>query len=134
MSASHRTTEITATADAAVAINKFVKLVHPGAASYEPGTHYVEQSAAAGTANVPFGVSASAATAADKAVRVVKDGVALVKLGGTVTPGMPLKSDANGDAVDGSGNSAWVGGFALEDGVDDDVILIEVRPCFGNYA
>lgn len=122
-----RTWEETFTADAAVAINKIVKLVSPGSASYEPGAGYVEVSAAAGTANIPFGVSANAATAADQAVRVVTGGVALVKLGGTVAPGDPIKSDASGDGVKAT-SAGYVIGYALEDGVDDDIIKVWVQP------
>ncbi len=124
--------ERTFNADAAIAINLIVKLVSPGSASFEPGEGYVELCGAAGTSNVPVGVSHSAAAAADDPIRVVWLGEALVTCGGTVAPGDPIESDSAGKAVKATGNSSFLIGYALEDGTTGKVIKMIVNPSFVN--
>ena len=123
-----RTIEMTLNADAAISKNHIVKLVSPGAASYEPGSGYVEQSAAAGSTNIPFGVAHIAAAAADDPVRVVAFGEAYIMAGGTFAPGDPLKSDSSGHAVKATSTGQNIVGFALQDGASGKVSKMFVRP------
>lgn len=63
---------------------------------------------------------------------VVHSGQTEIVLGGNVTRGAPLTSDANGAAVvsaPAAGANARVGGFAMASGVAGDIIPIFVQPC-----
>uniref|UniRef100_A0A6M3IPL0 PAS domain-containing protein n=1 Tax=viral metagenome TaxID=1070528 RepID=A0A6M3IPL0_9ZZZZ len=119
---------VTGIADAAIAKNKVVKLVSPSAISREPSDYAIEISGAAGSTNIPFGVSHEAAAAADDPISVVVYGRALVMAGGTVAPGDPVKSDANGDVVKATGSAQNLVGYSTEDAVDNDIVAIFVNP------
>lgn len=69
--------------------------------------------------------------AAGQTATVQIAGVARVKLGGTVTAGDPITSDASGQGVTAApvaGVNAYVVGFALESGVSGDLIDVTVTP------
>jgi len=73
------------------------------------------------------GVFQHTTSAAAEEVRVMLDGISRVKLGGTVTRGGPITSDANGKGVaaaPGAGANANIIGRALAPGVADDVIPV----------
>ena len=78
------------------------------------------------------GVSAATITApSGQRVDVVKDGIAQVKLGGTVARGDPVTSDATGQGVaaaPGAGVNARIIGFAEVSGVSGDVIPVHIAP------
>lgn len=120
-------------ADAAIAKNKIVKLVDPGAGAGSPA---IEISGAAGTGHIPYGVSHDAAAAAGDVIPVTRarGNTAYVTLGGTVAQGDPLESDASGDAIKAAGASSYIVGWALEAGVDTDIIKMEVDPQFITLA
>lgn len=62
---------------------------------------------------------------------VVKDGIAQVKLGGTVVRGDPITSDATGQGVaaaPGVGVNARIIGFAEVSGVAGDVVPVQLSP------
>lgn len=64
-------------------------------------------------------------------VDVVKDGIAQVKLGGVVTRGDPITSDATGQGVaaaPGAGVNARIIGFAEVSGANGDIIPVHVVP------
>lgn len=63
---------------------------------------------------------------------VVHSGQTEIVLGGPVTRGGPLTSDANGAAIaaaPAAGANARVGAFALASGVAGDIIPVLVQPC-----
>lgn len=65
-------------------------------------------------------------------VDVVHAGITEILLGGTVTRGQPLTSDAAGAAVaaaPAAGVNNRIGAFALESGVAGDIIPALVQPC-----
>lgn len=68
-----------------------------------------------------IGVLYSDPAAAGRAAQVAISGVVKITLGGTVTAGMKLQSDASGDAIEAA-SSDHVLATALTDGVDGDVI------------
>lgn len=77
------------------------------------------------------GVFQHTTTAAGQEVRVMLDGISRVKLGGTVTRGGLLTSDANGKAVAigaVAGTNYAVIGRALASGVADDIIPVLIAP------
>lgn len=77
------------------------------------------------------GIDTSVSYADGDRVDVHKVGIALVKLGGTVTRGAWLTSDANGKAVAVSivaGTPVYCIGQAEISGVDGDVIPVDIRP------
>ncbi len=77
------------------------------------------------------GVFQHTTTAAGQEVRVMLDGISRVKLGGTVTRGGLLTSDANGKAVAigaVAGTNYAVIGRALASGVADDIIPVLISP------
>lgn len=98
-----------------------------------------------------IGVSTDIDAAINERVDVIHDGTAHVRLGGAVTRGDMLMSDAAGkavvavrhthventaaayvqNAVTQAGNNVRVIGYALQSGVLDDVILVKVQPSFG---
>lgn len=77
------------------------------------------------------GVFQHTTTAAGQEVRVMLDGISRVKLGGTVTRGVLLTSDANGKAVAigaVGGTNYVVIGRAMASGVADDIIPVLIAP------
>lgn len=103
-------------AEAAVLANRIVKF---GAADGQ-----VVQAAAA--ADLLIGVASRGFDAAlGERIDIMTHGIAEVKLGGAVTRGQPVTSDANGKGVvaaPAAGANARVVGIALASGVLDDVI------------
>ncbi len=78
------------------------------------------------------GVFQHTTTTAGEEVRVMLDGISRVVLGGTVTRGNYLTSDANGKAVataPGAGVNAYVIGQALASGVAGDIIPLRIEIC-----
>lgn len=78
-----------------------------------------------------IGVFQHTTTAAGEEVRVMMDGISRVKLGGTVTRGGLLTSDANGKAVAigaVAGTNYATIGRALASGVADDIIPVLLSP------
>ncbi len=76
------------------------------------------------------GVFQHTTSAAGDEVRVMLDGISRVVLGGTVTRGNYLTSDANGKAVTaapGAGVNAYVIGQALASGVVGDIIPVHIE-------
>jgi Uncharacterized conserved protein (DUF2190) len=64
-------------------------------------------------------------------VRVMLDGITKIKLGGTVTRGQPLTSDATGQgiaAAPAAGTNARIIGIAMASGVSLDVITMLISP------
>lgn len=62
--------------------------------------------------------------AANKHGTVALNGIAKVKLGGTVSEGDPLCSDANGKGIVSTAAGEYIFGRALEDGVSGDIIRV----------
>lgn len=58
---------------------------------------------------------------------VIRSGVALVKLGGSVSAGARITSDSSGKGVTASSGN-FVAGVALADGVSNDLIPVLVTP------
>jgi hypothetical protein len=110
----------TYTAEATLGPCLFVK---PGAADYGalPG---------AGATDKIFGISVPNVSAASgDPVDVIHEGIADLKLGGTVTRGDLLVSDASGQGVTAAptaGNNARYGAVALVSGVSGDIIPVKV--------
>lgn len=76
------------------------------------------------------GVFQHTTSAAGDEVRVMLDGITRVVLGGTVTRGNYITSDANGKAVaaaPGAGVNAYVIGQALASGVAGDIIPVLLK-------
>lgn len=88
--------------------------------------------ATASDAVVPaFGVSGQLDTVAGEMCDVILGGLAQLKLGGTVTAGAPIMSDANGAGIAAAAAASAtrrVVGFALEPGVSGDIIWVNVAP------
>lgn len=64
-------------------------------------------------------------------VRVMLDGITKIKLGGTVTRGQPLTSDATGQGVvaaPAAGTNVRIIGIAMASGVSGDVITMLISP------
>ena len=108
-------------AEAAIAANVIVK---PGAADYGA-------LAAAAVSDKSFGISTEIAAASGERVDVVHEGIADLKLGGTVTRGDLLTSDASGQGVTAApaaGTNNRVVGVALVSGVSGDIIPVLIQP------
>lgn len=75
---------------------------------------------ASAAADKLLGVSCEAAAAANDAVDVVVEGVAVVDYGGTIAVGDALTSDADGKAIATTTNADRVIGFAEAAGVTGD--------------
>ena len=104
-------------AEAAIAGNRIVKF---GAADYG-----VIQGAAA--TDLLIGVSTRLDATTGERIDVVHEGIADVKLGGTVTRGQRITSDATGQGVaaaPAAGTNNGVVGMALTSGVSGDVIPV----------
>ena len=85
---------------------------------------------AAATDNV-VGVFQHATTAAGEEVRVMLSGVSRVKIGGTVTRGDLIGSDASGQGVTvapAAGTNNRIVGVALASGVSGDIIPVLIAP------
>jgi hypothetical protein len=103
-------------AEAAVLANRIVKF----------GTADGQVVQAAAAADLLIGVASRDFDAAiGERIDVMTHGIAAVKLGGAVTRGQPVTSDANGKgiaAAPAAGANARVVGIAMASGVLDDVI------------
>lgn len=109
------------TADAAVPARRIVKF---GSADH----HVVVASAAT---DLLIGVSELGCTAADDRLDIIKDDIALIEYGGTITRGQPLTSDAVGRAVvaaPGAGSNVRIIGFAEVSGVIGDIGEVFIAP------
>lgn len=111
--------------DATAAVNPY-RFVKPGANDYE-----VIQAAAATDliigATMELGVSANDITKGKTRLDVMHIGIAEIELGGNVTRGQKLTSDANGKGVaaaPGAGTNNSIGGTALVSGVSGDIIPV----------
>jgi hypothetical protein len=70
-------------------------------------------------------VALNAATAAGQAVTVAYDGRVMVKAAGNITRGAAVASDASGEAV-AAASTDIILGYALEAGVDNQIITVEL--------
>ena len=89
----------------------------------------VAEAAAATTPAI--GVSGPLGAALGEMCDAILGGLAQLKLGGTVTAGAPIMSDASGAGIAAVAQAATtrrVVGFALEPGVSGDVIWVNVNP------
>ena len=80
-----------------------------------------------------FGISITEGAAIGGRLDVHMIGIADLELGGTVSFGDPLTSDANGKGIELSStvlsaSSARCGGIALQDGVSGDIIKVAIGP------
>lgn len=108
-------------AEAAVTANRIVK--------FGTADNQVVQAAAVGDKSI--GVTTALDTDIGDQCDVVKVGPAEVRLGGTVTRGDRLTSDANGKAVaaaPGAGTNNYIVAIADASGVLDDIIPCTVLP------
>lgn len=107
-------------AEGAIAPNIFIK---PGAADYGV-------LAASAVSSLIIGVSVDLITVASgESVDVIHEGIANLKLGGTVTRGDKLTSDASGygvTAAPAAGTNNQIGAVALVSGVSGDIIPVLV--------
>jgi len=110
---------------ATAAVNPY-RFVKPGANDYE-----VIQAAAATDliigATMELGVSADDITKGKNRLDVMHIGIAEIELGGNVTRGQKLTSDASGKGVaaaPGAGTNNSIGGTALVSGVAGDTIPV----------
>jgi hypothetical protein len=107
------------TAEAAISANRFVK---PGAADYGVVT------AAAATDKI-IGITTEIDAATGERTDVVLEGIADLKLGGTVARGDMLTSDATGQgitATPAAGANVRIGAMAMISGVIGDVIPAKI--------
>lgn len=107
------------TAEGAISANRFVKV---GAADYG-----VLQAAA--VADKIIGISTEIDAATGERTDVVHEGIADLKLGGTVARGDLLTSDATGQGVvaaPAAGTNNRIGAMALISGVIGDIIPVKV--------
>lgn len=106
-------------AEGAISANRFVKV---GAADYG-----VLVAAAVGDKII--GITTEIDAASGERVDVVHEGIADLKLGGTVARGDLLTSDASGQGVTAApaaGTNNRIGGMALISGVSGDIIPVKV--------
>jgi hypothetical protein len=109
------------TAEGAIAANRFVKV---GANDFGVLT------AAAATDKI-FGISTDIDAASGERCDVVLEGIADIKLGGTVARGDMLTSDATGQGVTAApatGVNNRIGAIALISGVSGDIIPAKIAP------
>lgn len=107
------------TAEGAISANRFVKV---GAADYG-----VLQAAA--VADKIIGISTEIDAASGERTDVVHEGIADLKLGGTVARGDLLTSDATGQGVvaaPAAGTNNRIGAMAIISGVSGDIIPVKV--------
>ena len=115
-------------------IEKSVKCTAAVATAYliaKPGADDDTFSQATASTEDLVGVFQHITTAAGEEIRLMLTGISKVKLGGTVTRGALLTSDANGKAVAigavAGTNYASIG-RALASGVADDIIPVLLNP------
>jgi hypothetical protein len=115
-------------------IEKSVKCAAAIAAAYtigKPGADDDTFSLATASTDLLTGVFQHATSNAADEVRVMLTGVTRVKLGGTVTRGNPLTSDASGQGVaaaPAAGSNVRIAGIALASGVSGDIIPMLLAP------
>lgn len=78
-----------------------------------------------GAGDRAVGVALMAATAAGQPVTVAYDGRVTVKAAGTITRGAAVTSDASGEVV-AAASTDIILGYALEAGVDNQIITVEL--------
>jgi hypothetical protein len=88
---------------------------------------------AAAATDLLIGVVAipGSAAASGERVDVIRDGLADVEYGGTVTRGQKLTSDANGKAVvaaPAAGSNVQIIGIAEVSGVAGDIVPMQIQP------
>lgn len=105
---------------AGAAINPY-RIVKPGANDGE-----VIQGAAATDALI--GVNMEVGPASGERVDIIQSGIAEVQLGGTVTRGQWITSDANGQGIATTTATNQVIGRALVSGVSGDIIPVLIAP------
>lgn len=109
------------TAEAAISANRIVKV---GAADYGVLT-------AAAVSDKLLGITTEIDAASGERVDVIHEGIADLKLGGTVARGDFLTSDASGQGVaaaPAAGTNNQIIGKALVSGVSGDVIPVLISP------
>lgn len=97
----------------------------------KPGASDVEAVPAAGTGDAAIGVSGELAAAAGERCDVHMSDIADVRLGGPVTRGDLLTSDAQGRAIaaaPGAGAKVRMIGLALVSGVLGDIAPVRILP------
>ncbi len=93
----------------------------------KPGTDDHQIAQAAANTDLITGITTELDVVDGEPVDLVHDGVHQLQLGGAVTRGQKLTSDANGKGVHANpaaGVNASVGAVALTSGVDGDIILV----------
>lgn len=108
---------------AGAAINPF-RIVKAGANDYE-----VLQAAGAAATEKIVGVTTEIDASSGERVDVIHEGIADVKLGGTVARGDPITSDATGQGVaaaPAAGTNNRIVGYAVISGVSGDIIPVIV--------
>lgn len=111
------------TAEGAISANRIVKV---GAADWG-----ALQAASAAVTEFMIGVSTEVDSVSGERVDVVHEGIADLKLGGTVARGAPVTSDASGQGVapaPAAGTNNRIIGFALVSGVNGDIIPVLLAP------
>jgi hypothetical protein len=96
----------------------------------KPGTNDYDVVLAAASSDKCIGITREFAAASGEPVDVIQDGIANLKLGGTVTRGDLLMSDASGFgilAAASAGTNVRVIGIALISGVSGDVIPVMIE-------
>ena len=115
-------------------IEKSVKCTAAIAAAFTIGKFGADDdtmSLAVAATDMLVGVFQHATSNGGDEVRIMLDGITKIKLGGTVTRGQPLTSDASGQAIaaaPAAGSNARIIGIALASGVSGDVITMLVSP------
>ena len=119
-----------------MALNGLTKSYNAGAAIgarliVKPGSNDYDVIQGAAVGDLLIGVSTDIAAASGERVDVIQEGIADVKLGGTVTRGQPITSDASGQGVaaaPAAGVNNRIIGFALISGVSGDIIPVQLAP------
>jgi hypothetical protein len=96
----------------------------------KPGSNDYDVVAAAAATDKIIGVTTEVGAVSGEPCDVIHDGIADVKLGGTVTRGDLITSDANGNGVTAApatGANARIVGIALVSGVAGDVIPVDIE-------
>jgi Uncharacterized conserved protein (DUF2190) len=105
-------------AGAAVAANRIVK----------PGADDTKVVVGAAATDKLVGISDNIGGAINEPIDVILDGIALVKLGGTVAFGDLITSDATGQGVATTTAANRYIGHAMEGGVSGDLIGVRIAP------
>ena len=103
---------------AAVAANRIVKA----------GADNTKVVVGAAATDKLIGVSDNIGGATGESIDVILDGIAVVKLGGTVAMGDLVTSDGTGQGVATTAATNRYIGFAMEDGVIGDLIGVRLAP------